>query len=158
MNRPSKSSDSPQVAVFPPLLFAGTVIAGLLLHLWRPIHPLPAWPSRIVGALLAAGAATFALWGERIMKRAGTNVRPDQPTTAIVTDGPFRFTRNPLYIGLIGLYLGVTLLLNSVWPLFLLVPFLIVLQWGVVAREERYLEKKFGEPYLAYKKRVRRWL
>jgi len=92
------------------------------------------------------------------MKRAGTNIRPDQPTLAVVSDGPFRFTRNPLYLALTGLYVGITLLADALWPLLLLVPVLVVLQWGVVAREERYLEAKFGEPYRAYKARVRRWV
>ncbi len=92
------------------------------------------------------------------MRRAGTNVRPDQPTLALVFDGPFRFTRNPLYLAATGLYLGIALLVDALWPLLLLVPVLAVLRWGVVAREERYLEAKFGEPYRAYKARVRRWL
>ena len=92
------------------------------------------------------------------MKRAGTNIRPDQPTLAIVSDGPFRFTRNPLYLALTGLYLSVTLLVDALWPLLSLVPALAVLRWGVVAREERYLEVKFGEQYRAYKSRVRRWV
>ena len=92
------------------------------------------------------------------MKRAGTNIRPDQPTLALVFDGPFRFTRNPLYMALTGLYLGITLLVNALWPLLFLIPVLGVLRWGVVAREERYLEAKFGEPYRTYKARVRRWI
>ena len=92
------------------------------------------------------------------MKRAGTNVRPDQPSLAIVTDGPFRFSRNPMYLATTGLYLGTTLLVNTPWPLVLLPPMLLILHWGVVRREERYLEAKFGEPYRAYKSRVRRWV
>ena len=92
------------------------------------------------------------------MKRAGTNVRPDQPSLAIVTDGPFRFSRNPMYLATTGLYLGITLLVNTPWPLILLSPMLLVLHWGVVRREERYLEAKFGEPYRAYKSRVGRWV
>ena len=92
------------------------------------------------------------------MKRAGTNIRPDQPTLALASDGPFRFTRNPLYIAVTGLYLGIALLVNALWPLVLLIPVLAVLRWGVVGREERYLEAKFGEPYRAYKARVRRWI
>jgi protein-S-isoprenylcysteine O-methyltransferase Ste14 len=91
------------------------------------------------------------------MRRAGTNVLPSQPTLSIVTDGPFRFTRNPLYVAGSLLYLGLTLIFNSVWPLVLFVPMLVVLDRGVIRREERYLEGKFGDVYLAYKARVRRW-
>jgi protein-S-isoprenylcysteine O-methyltransferase Ste14 len=92
------------------------------------------------------------------MKRAGTNVRPDQPSLAIVTDGPFRFTRNPMYVATTGLYLGITLLVNTLWPLMLLPPMLAVLDLGVVRREERYLEAKFGEPCRTHRARVRRWV
>ena len=92
------------------------------------------------------------------MRRAGTNVNPRDPTTAIVVEGPFRFSRNPLYLSLILAYLGITLLVNALWPLLLLPPLLVVLHWGVIAREERYLEAKFGESYRVYKARVRRWL
>ena len=87
----------------------------------------------------------------------GTNVRPDQPTLAIVTDGPFRFTRNPLYLATTGLYVAIALVVYSL-ALVLLAPMLVVLDWGVIRREERYLEAKFGEPYRVYRARVRRWL
>jgi protein-S-isoprenylcysteine O-methyltransferase Ste14 len=151
-------TDTAHVAVFPPALFAGAMVVGLLLHWWQPIHPFPSWPARAIGAALFVGSALVGMWGERVMKRAGTNVRPNLPTTAIVTDGPFRYTRNPLYVSLVGLSLGVGLLVNGLWPLVVVVPTVAVLQWGVIAREERYLAAKFGEPYLAYQKRVRRWL
>jgi len=102
---------------------------------------------------LVAGA-----FGRSGHEARGTNVRPDQPSLAIVTDGPFRFSRNPMYLATTGLYLGLTLLVNTAWPLILLSPMLLVLHWGVIRREERYLEAKFGEPYRAYKSRVRRWV
>jgi protein-S-isoprenylcysteine O-methyltransferase Ste14 len=108
--------------------------------------------------MLLVASGLLARSAEVVMKRAGTNIRPDQPTLAIVSDGPFQFTRNPLYLALTGLYVGITLLVDALWPLLLLVPVLAVLQWGVVAREERYLEAKFGEPYRTYKSRVRRWV
>ena len=92
------------------------------------------------------------------MVRAGTNVPPNKPTVTIVTGGPFRFTRNPLYLGGTLVYLGFAMVLGSVWLLWLFVPMVLVLRWGIIHREERYLEAKFGEVYLAYKARVRRWL
>ena len=92
------------------------------------------------------------------MRRAGTNVRPDQPATTIVMGGPFRFTRNPLYVGTTGLYVGVALLVDALRPLVLLVPLLAIVEWGVICREERYLEAKFGDAYRTYRARVRRWL
>ena len=150
--------DSPGVVVLPPVLFGGALALGLVLHWMQPVRPLSPLPARLLGFLLLIASSALALSGERAMKRAGTNIRPDQPTTAIVSEGPFRFTRNPLYVSLTGLYLGITLVVNALWPLLLLIPTLVVLQWGVVAREERYLEAKFGESYRTYKSRVRRWI
>jgi protein-S-isoprenylcysteine O-methyltransferase Ste14 len=99
---------------------------------------------------MAAGVLQF--------KRHGTPVPTDQPTTALVTTGVYGFSRNPLYLALTAIYLGIGLLLPSLLVLALVVPVLILMHYGVVVREEAYLERKFGEPYRAYKKRVRRWL
>ena len=155
---PHKVSDSPGVLVFPPALFAGTLVLGLVLHWLRPVSLLPPFPTRLAGLVVLVLSWWLVHSAEAAMKRAGTNVRPDQPSLAIVTDGPFRFSRNPMYLATTGLYLGITLLVNTPWPLILLSPMLLVLHWGVVRREERYLEAKFGEPYRAYKSRVRRWV
>ena len=92
------------------------------------------------------------------MRRAQTPVDPYSPSTAIVVEGPYRYTRNPLYLALTLFYLALASIVNSVWPLLLLPLVLLVIQRGVIAREERYLEQKFGEQYLRYKSRVRRWL
>jgi protein-S-isoprenylcysteine O-methyltransferase Ste14 len=92
------------------------------------------------------------------MRRAGTNILPNKPTLTIVTEGPFRFTRNPLYVTNALFYTGLTLVFNTPWPLLLLAPMLLVVHWGIIRREEEYLEAKFGDAYLAYKARVRRWL
>jgi protein-S-isoprenylcysteine O-methyltransferase Ste14 len=136
----------------------GTLLGGILLHLLFPWPILAPWPARIAGAILLVPGAVIGKWGENTMRQAGTNVHPGQPTTAIVTGGPFRFSRNPLYLALVIFYVALTLVVNTWWPLLLLIPLLAVVQWGIVAREERYLEAKFGEPYRAYKARVRRWL
>lgn len=151
-------TDAPQVVALPPLLFAGTLGLGLLLHVLMPVRPFPVLPARVLGGILLLAGFFIARWGENTLRCAGTNSRPNLPTLAIVTDGPFRFSRNPLYLATTGIYLGVALLVNALWPLVLIVPLLAVIRWGVVRREEMYLEEKFGETYLAYKARVRRWI
>ena len=92
------------------------------------------------------------------MHRAGTNIRPDRPALALVTDGPFHFTRNPLYVAALGVYVGIALFVNGLVPVLLVIPVFYLLLWGVVLREERYMEARFGEPFRAYLARVRRWL
>lgn len=152
------ASDSPGVLVFPPALFGGTLLLGLLLHWLVPMQLLPRLPARLLGVALLVASIALARRAEGTMKRAGTNVRPDQPSLHLVTDGLFRYSRNPLYLSTLGLYGGVTLLVDALWPVVLLIPLVAVLRWGVIAREERYLEHKFGDEYRAYKARVRRWL
>jgi protein-S-isoprenylcysteine O-methyltransferase Ste14 len=151
------TADVPGVLVFPPLLFGGTLALGLILHWIYPVRLLPVLLARVLGTLMLIASVLLALSAERAMRRAGTNVRPDRPTLAIVSDGPFRFTRNPLYLAATGIYVSITLLVDALWPLVLLVPMLAVLTKGVIAREERYLEAKFGDTYRNYKSRVRRW-
>ena len=155
---PAPVTDAPNVIIFPPLLFVGAVISGTTLQFLWPIHPPAALPARIIGAGLALAGIALVVSAKKSLRRAGTHVRPDQPTTAIVSDGPYRFTRNPIYLGASTAYLGVTLLLNAFWPIPALMPFFVLLHWGVVRREEEYLEQKFNDAYLAYKNRVRRWL
>jgi protein-S-isoprenylcysteine O-methyltransferase Ste14 len=149
----------PGVLIFPPVLFGLTLLAGILLA-WAV--PLPFWHGpwlrRLVGAVLFLSGLALARWGERTMHRAGTEVRPDRPSTAIVDDGPFRFTRNPLYLGANLMFAGVGFLAGSAWFFLLLIPMDLVLHVGVVRREERYLEGKFGDAYRAYRGRVRRYL
>lgn len=152
------TTDHPNVLVFPPLLYSGTLVVSLLLHWFKPWDLSHAWPVRIVGIGLIAAAAALGVWGERTLKRAGTNVNPREPTLAIVSEGPYRFTRNPLYSALAGIYLGITLAVGTVWPLVFLIPVLLITHYGIIKREEQYLARKFGEPYVAYMGRVRRWL
>jgi protein-S-isoprenylcysteine O-methyltransferase Ste14 len=91
-------SDTPGVAIFPPVLFGGTLALGLILHWIRPVSLLPPTVARVAGVALLIFSGWLARSAEAAMRRAGTNVRPDQPTLALVTDGPFRRTRNPLYL------------------------------------------------------------
>lgn len=150
--------DNPGVAAPPPLIFAGALGAGLLLNRLRPRPFLPGVLSRLLGWPLVVGGLSLGLWGLREMRRAGTNVDPYRPTTAIVEGGPYRFTRNPLYVGMTLVYGGVSARANALPAALLLPAVLHVVHHGVIKREERYLEEKFGGEYLRYKGRVRRWV
>ncbi|AZO24606.1 isoprenylcysteine carboxylmethyltransferase family protein [Mesorhizobium sp. M1E.F.Ca.ET.045.02.1.1] len=150
--------DNPEVAVFPPLLF---LVALILMLALRHVFPLAIGGrplTTVLGIVLAALAIAIIAWGRMTMQRAGTNIEPTKPTLAIVTSGPFRFVRNPLYVGLMGLLLGIGLIFDTWWGVLAVVPVFLILHFGVVLREEAYLERKFGEPYRAYKASVRRYL
>ena len=107
--------------------------------------------------VFAAGLA-LAIWAIVTFRRAGTRVETTEPTMAIVTHGPYRFTRNPIYLGMFLGQTGLAIGFDNLWILAMLIPFYLVLRYGVVAREEAYLERKFGDVYADYKSRVRRWL
>jgi protein-S-isoprenylcysteine O-methyltransferase Ste14 len=154
----TQSADSPGVVGWPPGLYG---VAFLVVLALRWLRPWPIFESRVglwSGLAVAALAISLAIWGRRTMEAAGTNINPALPATTIVTSGPFRYSRNPLYCALTLLYLGLTLAVNTWWGVVLLFPLLIVMHTGVVLREERYLERKFGEPYRQYRSRVRRYM
>ena len=151
-------ADNPGVIAPPPLIFAGALGAGLLVNRLRPTPFLPRTFSRVLGWPLVVAGLLLGLWGFREMRRAGTNVDPREPTTAIVEAGPYRFTRNPLYVGMTLVYSGISARANALPALPLLPAVLHVVHYKVIKREERYLEGKFGEEYLRYKGRVRRWI
>jgi protein-S-isoprenylcysteine O-methyltransferase Ste14 len=153
--------DAADVAIKPPLLFLGALALGCLLSLIVPIGPRLAAPN---GNALAVGltfiALGFALAGisARAFRRAGTEIVPGRPARALVTTGPYRITRNPIYIGLTLIYFGLSIVMTSLWVLLLLVPALVILQHGVVMPEEAYLKRRFGAAYRKYQARVPRWL
>jgi len=150
--------DNPGVIAFPPALFAGTLAIGLLLHFVFPVNFLPRTIAIASGVVVFVGAAWIAVSAFRAMRRAQTAVNPSLPTTAIVSDGAFGFSRNPIYLSLTLLYVSIALLFNTLWSLLLLLPLFVVVQNGVIKREERYLEQKFGDEYLRYKASVRHWV
>ena len=150
--------DSPGVSTPPPLIFAAGFTAGLFLNWLLPVHAFSAAPFKIASRILTVAAGLLALWAAWTMHRAGTHINPRRPATTIVTNGPFRFTRNPLYLSLAILSLGAALFFDIAWALLALIPTVIIVQKYVICREERYLEAKFGTTYLEYKKKTRRWL
>ncbi len=142
----------------PPLLYAGALALGLLLNRVRPVAVLPRTAARPVGLALVGLSLLVGLASVVAFRRAGTSPNPYRPTTALVTSGPYRYTRNPIYLSMAGIYAGVAALANALWP-FLLLPFaLLAIDLGMVAREERYLARYFGEEYRRYLARVPRWL
>ncbi len=154
-----KSTDTARVIIRPPVALALAIVAGLALN-W--LMPLPFLPSRQAGAWFGAAVVALALalaaWAIISMAKAGSNVPTNLPTTTIVESGPYRFTRNPIYLGMLLVLLGLSIALDNLWLAALLLPFAIVIRYGVVAREEAYLEGKFGDVYRGYRARVRRWL
>jgi protein-S-isoprenylcysteine O-methyltransferase Ste14 len=151
-------ADNPGVVAPPPLIYAGALAAGLLVNKFYPLGFLPREVRRTVGPALILGGALVGILGFQKMSRAGTNVDPYKPSTAIVDGGPYRYTRNPLYVGMTLIYTGISTLANALPPILLLPVVLMVMRRGVIEREERYLEGKFGDEYRAYKARVRRWV
>jgi protein-S-isoprenylcysteine O-methyltransferase Ste14 len=124
----------------------------------RSLDRLLARPAPVAGWLLVVLGAALAVWALAKFRAAGTTISPSRPASTLVTHGPFRLSRNPMYLGLSLLYLGVMLLVNSAWPLLLL-PFVIaILHLTVIRKEERYLSATFGIGYDEYRRRVRRWL
>ncbi|HWQ95254.1 MAG TPA: methyltransferase [Gammaproteobacteria bacterium] len=153
LNRP----DTAGVIAPPPLIYLSGWLLGWLLNKSYPIAWLPGALTWLLGAVLISCGVLCAASAFLAMRRARTPVDPYSPTTAIVSEGAYRYTRNPLYLALILLYIALAAIANMLWPLLLLPLVMLVLQRGVIAPEERYLEKKFGDAYLQYKAKVRRW-
>ncbi len=148
----------------PPLLFLAALLLGFVIdHLLTlpfpvarigPLH----WTSAIIaGCLILIGLSVFAA-STRNFADAGTPVQGTRPTRALVTTGIHGWSRNPIYVGMFLVYVGIGLAVRGPWILILVLPLAIVMRYGVVAREEAYLERRFGEAYRAYKARVRRWV
>jgi protein-S-isoprenylcysteine O-methyltransferase Ste14 len=154
------SKDHPGVIAPPPFIFLGFLLAALAADrlLLRVPTGLPSEFRIVAGVLLAGVAGALLVTALRGFRRSGTNPEPWRPSTAIVTTGIYRFTRNPMYLGMTLAYLALALALDSGVALVLLAPLLATVQVGVIQREERYLEAKFGESYRAYLSQVRRWL
>jgi len=153
-----RDADRPDILFFPPILLGGTMLLGFVLDWLHPVPLLPPTAARLIGGTLFVCGGALAYSAQRVLRRAGTNISPNQPTLALVIDGPYRRTRNPLYLAGMCVCVGVACFVNGVAPFLLLVPLVALLDWGIVQREERYLSAKFGEAYRVYQKQVRRWL
>ena len=152
------ASDASGVRIPPPLFYVAGFLVGVVVELAFPIDRPPL--AITVAVTLIGAAAWLALDGAAMLhfRRAETSMVPFNPTTALVTSGPYRFTRNPMYLGMAFLYAAVALASGVIWALAILPVVIALVDRLVIAREEPYLERKFGHAYRDYRSRVRRWL
>lgn len=158
MNTAFSRPDSSGVWFPPPIWYAFDVIGGYLLHLRWPLAITPAALAQITGVVIGLAGAVLAISGVAGFSRAKTSRVPIRPATSLVTSGPYALTRNPMYLGLAFATAGCGLLLMTWWPIILLVPTLVIIQQFVIIPEEQYLQRRFGNDYASYARRVRRWL
>ena len=162
MTRSGKDeSDRAQTAFEPPLL----LLVSLVLSFWLSrLLPLPLWPAglarfgEVAGVVLVLGSIALMGWTALSIVRGGASVPVGKPTARLVIRGPYRFSRNPIYTGMVILLVGMGFSRDSWWFLAIAVATALLLRWGVILREEAYLVGKFGDEYREYANRVRRWL
>jgi protein-S-isoprenylcysteine O-methyltransferase Ste14 len=144
--------------VRPPLVYGAAIVTGLLLEFGWPLPFLPGLLATLLGSVLVAVAVVVFVYSIRTFQAAGTPVPGNKPTTVIVRTGPYRFSRNPIYVAFSILELGIACWVNSVWLIATLIAAVALIAFVVIPREERYLEGRFGADYVDYKRSVRRWL
>jgi len=158
-SKPTQSEeDSAGVIAFPPYIHLGFVVLGLALEWIWPSNVLPlAWQLSLPILLLIL---VFLLGKSAApqFRKKGTTLDVDTPTTAIITEGAYGFSRNPIYLGMALIHLALGILIDSIWVVAAVIPAMLVMTYGVIVREEAYLTRKFGDEYLSYKASVRRWL
>jgi protein-S-isoprenylcysteine O-methyltransferase Ste14 len=152
------SPDSPGVRFPPPFLYALAVIGGYLLNRRWPLPVGDDVVIKVLAWVLTFASLALAVSSIGNFRRSRTSIVPVRPATALVIAGPYRFTRNPMYVGMAALTVALALFLDTWWVIALLVPVLLVVRLFVIAPEERYLRRRFGADYVAYMRRVRRWL
>jgi protein-S-isoprenylcysteine O-methyltransferase Ste14 len=142
----------------PPLIFLGFLALAAVLEAVVPTPALFPYVRYVAGTAVFIIGLLIGIAGVQGLRAFGTNISTDLPATALVVDGIYRWSRNPLYLAMTLAYVGLAIAAGSAWAIMLLIPLLVVMNIGVISREERYLEREFGDAYRAYNSRVRRWL
>ena len=150
--------DYPRVLTPPPVIVLIVIAAGFAAGLIQPLRFIDGYARYIAGGALLLASAVIMLSAYFKMMRAGTNVDVRKPATTVLTDGVYSCSRNPMYVSMVVFLAAVSVLLNNLWIIILIPAFVFIMGRGVIAREELYLEEKFGAQYTDYKERVRRWL
>ena len=154
----SEAPDGAGVNIPPPLIYLSALLIGLGISWFVPIHVLPQRVATPLGVVLIAIALTLVVFAIPLFRRANTTITTRDPVTTLITSGIYQYTRNPLYLALTSFFLGLATLANSLWAIVLIIPVVLIIRYWVIAREERYLQSKFGAQYADYTQRVRRWL
>jgi len=150
--------DHADVVGRPPAVALASLAVGVVLHLVVPVEIVPGLATWVLGIPVAIVSLVLFLLSVREFSRHGTPVRGTEPVTTIVATGPYRFSRNPIYLSFVLLQLGIALTANSLWILLMVIPTLLYLSFGVIDQEESYLARKFGDEYGRYRQSVRRWI
>ncbi len=153
--------DRPDIIVFPPFAFFLALVLTFSLRHWLPLNILSSFPQSIllvVGIAIVVAGLWFNIAGVLAFRRGETNINPRKPALTIVQGGPYRFTRNPMYLGIILIVAGLGIAVTTLWGPIMACPLWAILHWGVVLREERYLKAKFGDDYTSLLNRTRRWI
>lgn len=152
------AKDTAGVIAPPPLIFLVCLLIGIGFDTLWPVPLLPETLQYIFGLALIALSGALIVFILREFSKGKTDINPYKPTTAIITTGPFSYSRNPTYISLALLFLGIAIMVDGLWILAMVIPAFLIIHTFVVLREETYLERKFGDEYRTYKAAVRRWL
>jgi protein-S-isoprenylcysteine O-methyltransferase Ste14 len=151
-------TDAPNVKIIPPLVYLAGIVIGIAISIWIPTKIVPSSPAWTLGGILIICGAVLS--GSAILKfkGVGTTVRPDRAASTLVIVGPYRITRNPMYLGLALVYVGIAIAVQSVWALIFLPVVLTIIQRRAIEPEEAFLERRFGTSYIRYKEKVGRWI
>lgn len=155
---PSDTSAKTAPKLMPPMYFLAALLGMTALNLFAPGIRLMSSPWRFAGIALIAIGGYLAVSGSALFERLGTTIKPFEVSTVLATTGPFRLSRNPMYLGMMILLCGVAIAMGSLTPVLVIPVFGILITRTFIVHEERGLERRFGEQYLEYKRRVRRWL
>ena len=147
-----------RATTIPPLVYLAGIVIGCVATIWIPTKVVPNLVAWVIGGILVVCGAVITGSAIGIFKHAGTTMRPDRGASTLVTTGSYRFTRNPMYLGLALVYSGIAIADQSIWALILLPVVLAILQRHAIKPEEAFLERRFGADYLVYKATVRRWI
>jgi len=155
----TETTSGPSAIPRPPLLIAAVLVIGWLAERLYPLSwpGLDDWPARLVGYGLGIAGIALVAWATVTFRRAGATIHPQRGADRLVTDGPFLWRRNPIYMGHVLIFLGLAELTHNIWFVVLAAVYALAVYWLAILPEERHLEERFGRAYLDYKERTRRW-